>query len=306
MGEAAQGMSPEESALELDEDGNPKDEAPAVEEEPPVFVDASKQPAAEEPPAEQAPAQEAVEPPAEQPAEVAAAEQPAEPVPPPLPQTHVAYRTQDVEAMRTERRGLRDKEAEIEKAWSDGTMTDEERGRKLNDLRDRQDELLANISTATALAEASRQNEAHAQQAVLSMIRASAQGVIDYGKPAAAGAFDAAMQAVAAVPENAGMSFAELAQKAHAEVLASFGLAAKPAPAAAPAAAPKPAAAVYAARAAAAVDKGDFPPTLSRVPAAAEANVQGDEFSHISALSGIDRERAVAKLTPEQLDRYLG
>lgn len=47
-------------------------------------------------------------------------------------------------------------------------------------------------------------------------------------------------------------------------------------------------------------------PNLSRVPSAGTESVdEGGEFAYIDRLSGLDAEKAIARLTPEQLDRYL-
>lgn len=47
------------------------------------------------------------------------------------------------------------------------------------------------------------------------------------------------------------------------------------------------------------------PPTLGGIPAAAMPDPGGDEFGHLDRLTGIDAERALAKLSPDQLERYL-
>lgn len=50
----------------------------------------------------------------------------------------------------------------------------------------------------------------------------------------------------------------------------------------------------------------DIPPTLSGMPAAEQPDVGGgDEFSHLDRLEGFDLEAALAKMTPEQQERYL-
>ena len=70
----------------------------------------------------------------------------------------------------------------------------------------------------------------------------------------------------------------------------------------APAAAPSPP--VKPPRAAA--DLSQLPPTLAGIPAAADPTVTGsDEFAHIDRLSPSAAERAIAKLTPAEQDRYL-
>lgn len=54
-----------------------------------------------------------------------------------------------------------------------------------------------------------------------------------------------------------------------------------------------------------AADLSGIPPSLRGAPQAATATGGDDEFAHIDALKGIDKEKALAKLTPEQQDRYL-
>lgn len=53
------------------------------------------------------------------------------------------------------------------------------------------------------------------------------------------------------------------------------------------------------------VDRSKLPPTLSSVPVAADAAVGAGEFSHLANLEGSALERALAKLSPEQMERYL-
>jgi hypothetical protein len=53
------------------------------------------------------------------------------------------------------------------------------------------------------------------------------------------------------------------------------------------------------------VDRSAIPPTLSRVPPSADSAISGDEFSHLSSLDGAALEKAIAKMTNEELDRYL-
>lgn len=49
------------------------------------------------------------------------------------------------------------------------------------------------------------------------------------------------------------------------------------------------------------------PPTLASMPAAELSETGGaDEFAHLDKLTGFDLEAALAKMTPEQQDRYLG
>lgn len=52
-------------------------------------------------------------------------------------------------------------------------------------------------------------------------------------------------------------------------------------------------------------DLSKVPPNLSTIPASAEQNIGADEFAHIHKLSGAEYEKAVARLTPDQLDRFM-
>lgn len=97
------------------------------------------------------------------------------------------------------------------------------------------------------------------------------------------------------VPGNLAASKAAL-QDAQDYMLRRHGKA-TPAPAAAPAA-PQ-------ARKPAPPDRSQFPPTLANVPAAADATIV-NEFAHLENLEGSALERALARLTPDQQERYLG
>lgn len=52
-------------------------------------------------------------------------------------------------------------------------------------------------------------------------------------------------------------------------------------------------------------DLSKIPKTLSNLPAADTDSENGGEFAHLDKLTGMDLERAVAKLNPEQVQRYL-
>ena len=53
------------------------------------------------------------------------------------------------------------------------------------------------------------------------------------------------------------------------------------------------------------VDRSKLPPTLAAAPVASDATVGTTEFSHLDKLEGAQLERALAKLSPEQMERYL-
>ncbi|WKL16554.1 hypothetical protein QYQ99_03085 [Comamonas testosteroni] len=119
-------------------------------------------------------------------------------------------------------------------------------------------------------------------------IRLFAQDAVDRGLTDAAGNMAASRDALA---------------EAQALMLRRFGKsqAAPPAPAAAPSTSPNP----PATRKPAAVDRSTLPPTLAGVPAAADASV-GSEFAHLDGLEGTALEKALARMTADQQERYLG
>lgn len=126
-------------------------------------------------------------------------------------------------------------------------------------------------------------------------IRLFAQDAIDRGLTDAVGNMAASRDALA---------------EAQALMLRRFGKSAAAAPAAAPAAAAAgaaPAAAPTAppVRKPAAADRSALPPTLAGVPAAADASV-GSEFAHLDGLEGTALEKALARMTADQQERYLG
>jgi hypothetical protein len=96
----------------------------------------------------------------------------------------------------------------------------------------------------------------------------------------------------------------EALAEAQALVLRRFGKP-QPAPVAAAVAAAQPARAAERMRRPALADRSGLPPTLAGVPAAADAAV-GHEFAHLESLEGSALERALARMTPDQQERYLG
>lgn len=53
------------------------------------------------------------------------------------------------------------------------------------------------------------------------------------------------------------------------------------------------------------VDPAELPPTLRSVPVAATGAVNADEFAHLRNLDGLELERAHARLTNDQRDRWM-
>lgn len=150
------------------------------------------------------------------------------------------------------------------------------------------------LAAETALLQANEQQLQRTQQAKLGEIKALAktQG-LDYDADADAPLeFDAALRFVASVPKNANLSYAELADKAHATVLAQRGITPKPAAAPAPGAKPRVAA-------------PPPPMTLARVPAAATANTNGGVDEQLSRLHGLEFEAAIGGMSKAKRDAWM-
>ena len=114
---------------------------------------------------------------------------------------------------------------------------------------------------------------------------------IDYkAEPEKLAIFNRFLKTLGVDPANEDKDAPWFLTEAHRSAKAYLGIAAK---AAAPAVAER------------GVDKSTLPPTLSRVPPAADATIAGDEFAGLNALRGEARQRAIARLTPEQEERWL-
>lgn len=216
------------------------------------------------------------------------------------PQAPAPYQVGDIAAMETQRKTLRDQEAEVgdkiqavRDQWNQGDLSDDEKDAQIqalrsqaSTLRDQQDELLQEVSAQRALASANAQREAADQTKVLVQIAKGAAGVIDYADPSVANQFDAQLSALASDAKWAGKTFAERAAKAHELVCVLNGKAPTPVAAA-------PAAATTNAAPAAPAAKRDVPPTLGGIPAAGATPV-GTDF--ISQFEGLDPDAAEAML----------
>ncbi len=195
------------------------------------------------------------------------------------------YQPNDPSDLKAQRKALRQQEIEVEAKWAAGELDDAARAEKLSELRDQADELLVKITTSETLRVANEQQSANEQRTVISSLKAQGlkQG-IDYNDTKVAKQFDTALQVLAADDDNAGLSFAQLAAKAHNTVMAVRGIskaqgATKPAESRT---APKP------------------PVTLRNMPAAATQNVGSTLASTMSRLKGTAYTAAYAKLTPKQ------
>jgi hypothetical protein len=207
------------------------------------------------------------------------------------------YEVPDLEALKTERASLAAKTSDIDKRWTDGSLTDDERAAELAKISERADELLRQVTRAETIAELNRQNQAREQGAVLTSIaQASAKaGLIDYSDAKNGVAFDGMLRAVSADPSNEGKTFAEIAQMAHDALCAVRGL-----KAAAPAPTPAPAPATSKAAPAPAKDPREgLPTTLHGMPAAGAPPVGNDFLTSLAASDDPDAAEAALEALPK-------
>lgn len=123
---------------------------------------------------------------------------------------------------------------------------------------------------------------------------------IDYDKDEKLGAeWDRAVQFLGQDPNNANQEAKWFLQEAHEMVKARFRVGttrSEPA---------NPASRVDEALAARRRRKNELPPSLAKVPEAGQQDEREAEFSHLEKLSGEALEKALARMSPDQADRYL-
>lgn len=279
---STQGMSAEEQALidDLDANGDPKDEhTPDIEQEedddPPA---AAPSPAGDDTDTdedeEQAPAPAPGPAPAPEPA----------PAPTPFVPEVPANAKERLDAIKAEHDAAFDKLIE-------GTLEPSEY-RAIKDRTEAEADVLKEQLLAarifTQQAEAAARNEWQRAQ-VATMNTAKAEGVDYAAKPALMAAYNVHLKALGSDPANESKDAAWFLSEAHRLTKADLGLVTRPAPGQRRG-----------------VDLSAIPPTLRNTPAAADANIAGDEFAHLGSLEGVALERAVAKMSPEQQERWLG
>lgn len=183
-----------------------------------------------------------------------------------------------------ERLAIRTEKKELLTKWSDGGLSDEEYAAAVDLADEKLSTLVAEQTRAATLADINAQNARAAAQQVANAENAAMQAValasksagqIDYGTDTVACAqFDALHQAAKLDPANATLTAQQVAQKAHAAVLAIRGIAA-------------PAATAQTAKA-----KPVIPQTLANLPAAA-ATPMGNDLAN--ELMGMDPDEAEAR-----------
>jgi hypothetical protein len=204
----------------------------------------------------------------------------------------------DIAGMENQRAQLRKQERELNKKWVDGELEQDAYDAQLSELQTQIDGIGDNIGAARALQQQNQLMVEQHQQATINAIRMRGAEIgLDYGQTETAQAFDTAMDLVATLPANAELSFAQLAEKAHAMVAAMHG-ATQPAPAPAVTKAATPRVPPPA------------PRTLGKIPAAEIPN-QGSQAQDLgeslfAGKSAAEAEAEWEKLTPAQRNKLLG
>ena len=296
--------SEREIAMAMDEDEMP-DDGPAVgaadSEGEPAAADPEPQPddsaqtAAPEKPPEADAGTDA------DPAEPAQEAQPAKA--PELPRATPADAQDQRKTLRTER-------AEAMQRMMDGEITATQFAEIDNTIQDKLDSIVRAEATDLARSQAMQDSMMGEYASALSDVykAAALAGLAYVGKPETAlgQEFDRAVRLFANDAEARGLTDrpGQIAASKDALGEALALMIRRHGKADAAPAAPAPAPEVKPTRQPKPVDRSQFPPTLANVPAAADATV-ASEFAHLVGLEGNALERAVARLTPEQQDRYL-
>lgn len=266
---------------------------------------------AEAPKAEPAPAVAApVEPvaPAPQPEPAPAAAAPVEPVAPasqpePTAETDddepVYMTVADVEPLRAELKATEDAIEAIAVKLESGDIDAPTAFREQSKLQSKLGTLSADIRSAESARETNEALASRYAGKTLDRFMAAPDNASLYVKGSAAwNAMDAAMRTLSAMPEHNGKSYSWLVREADRVARALVD---------APRSAPTPAAPAVAAKPQPSADRTKTTPvpvTLSSLPSAAQESIES-EYTYIDNLQGVEREKAIAKLTPDQYERYL-
>jgi len=278
--------------------------APAAAKPP---ADAPPAPAAEAPPAPPAPPAPASEPapapPAEAPAPVAEASaadtDDDEPIYLPVA---------DVAPLKTELTKAEEQLEQIAVKVDAGDMTQADAIRESGKVNAQIARLNADIRAAETAEQTNADISSKFVDKTLSRFMADPDNKVLYVKDSPAWhAMDTALKTVGASPANQGKSYAWVVREADRVARAMVNQPRKAAGAPVAAAPPAPAAPAAPAAAKPTADRHSttpVPTTLGSLPAAAPEQVTG-EFGYLDALTGVEHEKALAKLTPDQMARYL-
>ena len=281
-------LTAEEQAILKEHDGSvdslladPPSEIKAAEPAAPAPAPAAT-PAAEPPKVAEAPAA-AEAPKTEEPAKAATAA-PAE-----IPERLAVLPVPDVSRADEMLNAIAAEKDRLEKQFDDGEIDARALRRGLDDLNRRETMVLVDVKNAQFAAQANTNSTETQWMTLVDQYRTANTELLD-PKSEFSQEWDRNVRMLAALDENADKPMGWFLREAHrrARVLLAQTEPAKTGPTAA--------------------DRQTLaaPKTLADVPAAAPADANGlDEFANIDRLTGLDQERAFARLTPEQRERYL-
>lgn len=212
----------------------------------------------------------------------------------------------DLEAINQSLAQLREAREELETAYEagDSDLTYAEHRAKLREIETAVLDLNAERAEALAVARMQQafQQEWWAREIKSFKREARKADGVDYDQDKTLEtAWDKAVKFLGADPDNAGQDAAWFLKEAHEMVKARYKLG--KAPEVPPA--QKRLSRVDEALAARRQRAGEVPKSLARLPEAAADPEGQTEFSHLDSLSGMALERALARLSPDQQERYL-
>lgn len=249
-------------------------EPPKVE---PPKVEASAEPPKEEPASEPAPA------PAEPPAEPAPAEEEL------APDRLALLPTPDLSRAQEQLDAIKNEKAKLEQQFDDGEIDAKTFRSKTDDLNDAKTALLVSIKQAEFASTANASSVEVTWMSLVDGYRSSNAELRD-PKSELAKQWDREVKMLGALPENGNKPMEWFLKEGHRRAKLMVPGAAQP-------------------KGPTAADRQSAPPpkqSLADVPSAVPADANGaDEFAQIDALEGEAKERAFARLTPEQRMRYL-
>lgn len=224
-------------------------------------------------------------------AESAAAPEPAAAEPAPAAAAEpLRFNTKSPAELKAAQEALLDEQDAAFEKYSDGTLS----AKEFSAIQRKVTLELGELTAQHALQQASQQTVEQAQQSAIAALKTRAKPVLDYdADPEAVDEFNRSAEMLAANPKNAGLTPAQLFDKAHDLVLHMRGIA--PAAPIAAAATGKPPA------------RQDMagPITLRTLPAAATPNTTGGVNEELSRLNGLDFEERIGQMSKTQRDAYL-
>lgn len=193
--------------------------------------------------------------------------------------------------IRTETKALR-------KRWEDGELSDEEYDNKVDALEAEREKIKTAQIQAQVSADMIAQQTARDYRATVNAFFGSikAQGFDYQGNADALKDLDARVKALAPLYKNEPGDWRKLLNAAHKLVAEERGIKLTQAKASAEQQPSKSRAPAL----------EEVPPTVVRGPSAGGASVNGGEFAHLDKLTGVALEKAIAKMTPDELERWAG